>query len=91
MHLRGIIRGATLEENPPGSDAIEMVLNLQGVGADQPRTIVVPFEVLLGDETLGPDSVLGHGFEADIEQDAARRWVVTQISVAPGRVLRREE
>ena len=36
MHLHGIIRTATLEEIPPDSGNIEMVLKIQGVGAGQP-------------------------------------------------------
>ena len=32
MRLHGLIRSAELQENPPGSDQIEMVLLVQGVG-----------------------------------------------------------
>ncbi len=52
MRIRGIVRTATLEENPPGSDRIEMVLRVQGVGPGQPRTLVVPYELLLADPEL---------------------------------------
>ena len=80
----------TLEENPPGSDRIEMTLKVQGVGAGQPRTLVVPYDLLLADESLDPDEVAGKGFEAEAE-DAGGRWVVSWIALATGRVLRREE
>jgi hypothetical protein len=43
MHLRGIVQAADLEENPPGSDRIELVLRVQGVGPGQPRRIVIPY------------------------------------------------
>jgi hypothetical protein len=91
MLIKGIVRTGTLEENPPGSDRIEMTLKVQGVGPGQPRTLVVPYEVLLGDATLSPDEVAGKGFEAEAEQAQGGRWVVTRIVVASGRVLRGEE
>ena len=52
MRIRGIVRVATLEENPPGSDRIEMLIKVQGVRPEQPRLLVVPYELLLGDEAL---------------------------------------
>ena len=70
MQIRGIVRTATLEENPPGSDQIEMVLRVQGVGPSQPRLLVVPYPLLIGDESLDPDLVQGKGFQADVAQDA---------------------
>ena len=33
MRIQGIVRVATLEENPPGSDRIEMLIRVQGVQA----------------------------------------------------------
>ena len=69
MRIKGIVRTGTLEENPPGSDRIEMTLKVQGVGAGQPRTLVVPYDLLLGDDSLDPDEVAGKGFEADAEDD----------------------
>jgi len=45
MQLRGIVRAATLEENPPRTDQIEMVLRVQGVRPGQPRVLVVPYEL----------------------------------------------
>ncbi len=91
MHIHGIVRIATLEENPPGSDRIEMRIRVQGVRPDQPRLLIVPYELLLGDETLEPEGVQGKGFEAQISQDAAGRWVVSEIAFATGRVLRAPE
>jgi hypothetical protein len=88
MRLHGIVRAATLTENPPGSDRIEMVLRVQGVRPGQPRVLVVPYELLLGDESLDPDQVLGKGFQADALEDGTGRWVVGAIAMAAGRVLR---
>ena len=68
MRIKGIVRTGTLEENPPGSDRIEMTLKVQGVGAGQPRTLVVPYDLLLGDESLDPEQVAGKGFEAEAEE-----------------------
>jgi hypothetical protein len=90
MRIKGIVRTGTLEENPPGSDRIEMTLKVQGVGPGQPRTLIVPYELLLGDETLDPDQSAGKGFEAEAE-DTDGRWIVSWIALATGRVLRREE
>jgi hypothetical protein len=91
MILRGIVQSATLEENPPGSETIEMVLQVQGVGPGQPRRIVVPFSLLLADPGLEPETVAGHGFEAEVENAGGSRWVVRQIGFAARRVLRDEE
>ncbi len=91
MRIKGIVRTATLEENPPGSDQIEMILKVQGVGAGQPRTLVVPYDLLLGDDSLDPDQVGGKGFEAEADDEGAGRWVVSSIALATGRVLRRPD
>ncbi|MGC8640998.1 MAG: hypothetical protein ACP5XB_14120 [Isosphaeraceae bacterium] len=90
MRIRGIVLFAVLEENPEGSDRIEMVLWAQGVGANKPRSIVVPYELLLADPSLDPDQVRSHGFQAEIEQDDQGRWMVQEIGFATGRVLRPE-
>jgi hypothetical protein len=90
MRIKGIVRTGTLEENPPGSDRIEMTLKVQGVGAGQPRTLVIPFDLLLGDQSLDPEQVAGKGFEADADEEGGR-WVISSITLATGRVLRREE
>jgi hypothetical protein len=90
MRIKGIVRTGTLEENPPGSDRIEMALKVQGVGPGQPRTLVVPHDLLLGDLSLDPDQIGGKGFEAEAENTDGR-WVVSWIALATGRVLRREE
>ncbi|WP_237170626.1 hypothetical protein [Paludisphaera borealis] len=88
MQLRGIVMSAVLDENPPGSDRIELTLWLQGVGPGKPRRIVVPYDLLLSDPSLDAESVQGHGFEAEVEQDTGGRWVVAAIGFADGRVLR---
>jgi hypothetical protein len=88
MFIRGIVQTAGLAENPPGSDVIEMVLKVQGVGPGQPRTIVVPLDLLVADPTLDPESVAGHGFEAEVVEAEPKRWVVESITFAGRRVLR---
>jgi hypothetical protein len=91
MRVRGIVRTAALEENPPGTDRIEMILRVQGVRPDQPRTLVVPYELLLGDETLGAEEVQGKGFEAEVALDGSGRAIVSAIAFASGRALRPPE
>ena len=90
MHLRGIVQTAALEENPPGSETIELVLRLQGVSPGQPRKVVIPYAMLLEDASLDPDEVAGRACEADVEQDESGRWVVSRIAFA-SRVLRAPE
>ncbi|MBX6314255.1 MAG: hypothetical protein IRY99_15285 [Isosphaeraceae bacterium] len=91
MHLHGIVQTAELEENPPGSDRIEMVLRVQGVGPGQPRRLVIPFEMLLEDPSLEPETIAGHAFQAEVTEAEPRRWVVTAITFAARRVLREPE
>jgi hypothetical protein len=88
MRIRGIVHSAVLEENPPGSDRIEMIVWGQGVGPDKPRQVVVPYELLLQDPELDPERIQGHGFQAEIEQDPDGRWIVQEIGFAAGNVLR---
>jgi hypothetical protein len=88
MRIRGIVRTATLEENPSGSDRIEMVLRAQGVGAGQPRLLIVPYDILLQDPSLDPELIQGKGFLAEVVKDETGRWIVVEISLASGRVLR---
>ncbi len=90
MHLKGIIQSAVLEEEPPESGNIQMVVRVQGVGPGQPRRLIVPYDLLLQDEDLEPDAVTGRAFEAEAETDSSQRWVVTTIAFA-GRVLRRSD
>ena len=66
-------------------------IRVQGVRPDQPRLLVVPYELLLGDETLEPEQVQGKGFEAEVNEDPGGRWVVAEIAFATGRVLRAPE
>jgi hypothetical protein len=91
MRIHGIVRIATLVEEPPGTDRIEMQIRVQGVRPDQPRLLVVPYELLLGDLTLEPDQVQGKGFDAEVSQNEAGRWIVAEIAFATGRVLRAED
>lgn len=89
MRIRGIVRTATLEEEPPGSDRIEMILRVQGVGPDQPRTFVVPYEVLLADPDLDPELIQGKRFEAEVAEAEPGLWVVDEIVFASGQFLRK--
>jgi hypothetical protein len=91
MRIRGVVRTATLEENPPGSDRIEMVLRVQGVAPGQPRTLVVPYELLLADAELDADAVQGRGFEAEVDEADPGRWLVSEIAFATGCILRKPE
>ncbi len=91
MRIRGIVQSAGLEENPPGSDRIEMHIWGQGVGPDKPRHIVVPYELLLLDPSLDPDVIRGHGFQAEVYQAEDGRWTVQEIGFASGNVLRSPE
>ena len=91
MRIHGIVRTAVLVEHPPGTEQIEMELRVQGVGANQPRLLVVPYQLLLSDEALDPDTVQGKGFDAEVAQDPEGRWVVREIAFAAGRVLRAPE
>lgn len=91
MHLHGIIQTATLHEVPPDSGNIEIILRVQGVGPGQPRSLVIPYALLLRDESLDPDAILGRAFEAEADQDPQdRRWLVSRIAFA-SRILRPPE
>jgi hypothetical protein len=91
MQLRGIVRAATLEEFPPGSERVNMVLKVQGVGAGQPRTIIIPMEILLRDPDLEPEAIEGHAFRAEVAEAEPKRWLVTEIAFADRRILRPPE
>jgi hypothetical protein len=91
MQIKGIVRIATLQENPPGSDEIEMLIRVQGVRPEQPRLLVVPYELLLGDLTIEPEQVQGKGFLAEVNEAPDGRWIVAEIAFATGRVLRAPE
>jgi hypothetical protein len=90
MRIRGIVMRAELEENPPGSDRIELLIWAQGVGPDKPRQVIVPYELLLLDPSLDPEHIRGHGFQAEVTEEGPGRWVVSEISFATGSVLRPE-
>jgi hypothetical protein len=90
MHLHGIIQTATLEESPPESGNLEIVLKVQGVGPGQPRRITIPYALLLEDETLEPEEIQGRAFDADVDQDQGGRWLVSRIRFA-SRILRPPE
>ncbi len=88
MRIRGIIRSGELVESRHDSNQVELILQLQGVGPAQPRRVVVPQEVLVREDWLDPDQVAGHGIEAEVELDGDGRYVVVEIQLGGGRVLR---
>jgi hypothetical protein len=90
MLLHGIIQTATLTETPPESGNLEIILKVQGVGPAQPRTLVIPYSLLLTDDSLDADLLQGRAFEAEVEADDAERWLVSRIAFA-SRVLRPPE
>jgi hypothetical protein len=90
MVLHGIIQTATLAETPPESGNLEIVLKVQGVGPGQPRSLVIPYSLLLADESLDPELMQGRAFEAEVEEDESRHWRVARIAFA-SRVLRPPE
>jgi hypothetical protein len=87
MQIRGMVRSADLQEHPPGSERIELVLSVQGVSPGQPRKLVVPYEFLLRETLLAPEDVQGRGFAAIVREDESGRWVVEELTMA-SRVLR---
>jgi hypothetical protein len=90
MVLHGIVQTATLAETPPESGNLEIILKVQGVGPGQPRTLVIPYSLLLADPSLDPELMQGRAFEAEVEEDQSRHWVVARIAFA-SRVLRPPE
>lgn len=90
MRLRGVVRTAELQENQAGGDQVEMAVRVQGVGPGQPRLIVIPFSLLVADESLNPEVVAGRGFEAEVAQDERGAWIVARIAFA-SKVLRPAE
>ena len=88
MQLRGIVMSAALDENPPGSERIELTLWLQGVGPGKPRRIVVPYELLLSDPCARRRSRPGPRLRGRGRARRAGRWIVAAIGFADGRVLR---
>lgn len=90
MHMHGIVMTAELRDDPAVEAHVEMHLVVQGVGRGQPRRIVVPMHVLVANPEIDPDAIRGHAFQAEVEEEAASRWVVASIAFAVDRVLRPE-
>jgi hypothetical protein len=87
MTLHGFVMSAELAEETPGSERVELILRIQGVGPGQPRRIAVPYDLLLADPTIDADDIIGRGFEAEVDQAGATRWEVRRLSLA-AKVLR---
>jgi hypothetical protein len=90
VRLHGLVKTAELRASAPDSEQIEMILRVQGVGPGQPRQIVVPFALLVADESLDPDRVSGRAFQAEVEPDEEGRFLASQITFS-ARMLRSEE
>ena len=61
---------------------------MQGVGPGQPRLIVIPFALLVADESsLDPEVIAGQRVEAGVVEEGGH-WIVTEIAFA-SKVLRR--
>jgi hypothetical protein len=90
MRLRGIVLRAELLESAEAPDGVDLALLLQGVGPSQPRRVVVPFSLLLREPSLDPETIQGHGIEAEVALSAGGTWIVETISIAGRRVLRPE-
>jgi hypothetical protein len=48
-------------------------------------------ELLLEDPSLDPETIQGRAFDADAQQDAAGRWVITRLEVAVKDLLDRSQ
>lgn len=91
MHMHGIVMRAELRDDPVDADRVELHLVVQGVGRGQPRRVVVPMQVLVANPEIDPDDITGHAFEAEVEEAAPGRWLVSAIGFASNRVLRPDE
>ena len=89
MTIKGFIQSAELVQDPADEDRVMMVARVQGVGAGQPRKILIPFEILVAQDDLEPETMAGRAFNAVYEQIDQAAAIVTAIEVRPGRVLRR--
>lgn len=89
MTIKGFIQSAELVQDPADEDRVMMVARVQGVGAGQPRKILIPFEILVAQDDLEPETMAGRAFNAVYEQIDQAAAIVTAIEVGPGRVLRR--
>ncbi len=90
MHMHGIVMTADLAEDAGDPDVVELRLTVQGVGAGQPRKIVLPMSVLVENPEIDPETIKGHAFQAEVEEVSPKRWIVSQIAFAANRVLREE-
>ena len=43
---------------------------------------MIPYSLLVADESLDPEALTGRGFEAEVGQDEQGRWVVSEIAFA---------
>ena len=91
MTLRGLIRSAELHQDPADENRVHLIAAVQGVGPGQPRKILIPFEILVAQEDLDPDTMAGRAFRAEVGAIENGLGIVLGIEVGPGRVLREPE
>lgn len=90
MHMHGIVMTAELRDDPADADKVELHLVVQGVGRGQPRRVIIPMDVLVSQPEIDPDIIKGHAFQAEVDEAAPNRWIVSTIAFASDRVLRPE-
>jgi hypothetical protein len=91
MMIKGFIQSAELVEDTSDADRVMMVARVQGVGAGQPRKILIPFEILVAQDDLDPDTMAGRAFLGTYEEVIQAMALIQTIEVGPSRVLRKPE
>ncbi|MFM7593907.1 MAG: hypothetical protein ACKO85_19135 [Isosphaeraceae bacterium] len=91
MTIKGFIQSADLLQDPASEDRVMMIARVQGVGPGQPRKILIPFEILVAQEDLDPNTMAGRTFLGSYDQVIEGTALITYLEVGPGRVLRRPE
>jgi len=89
--IKGFIQSAELLQDPASDDRVMMVARVQGVGPGQPRKILIPFEILIAQEDLDPETMAGRAFMGSYEQVIEATALINYIEVGPARILRRPE
>lgn len=91
MTIKGFIQSADLLQDPASDDRVMMLARVQGVGPGQPRKIIIPFEILVAQDNLEPETMAGRAFQGSYDEVVEGTALITFIEVGPGRVLRRPE
>ncbi len=91
MTIKGFIQSADLLQDPADENKVMLLARVQGVGQGQPRKILIPFELLVQQEDLDPDNMVGRAFLAHYDEVIQATAIINSIEVGPGRVLRKPE